>query len=80
VARVYESMSSRAAKHAGTLIVLPVANRAFAHCRSNHEDWLPRALWHESSFKPTAGVFHWHNLPQEAPQAFAQAMVDVDGY
>ena len=47
VARVYESMSSRAAKHAGTLIVLPVANRAFAHCRSNHEDWLPRALWHE---------------------------------
>ena len=52
MARVYESMSSRAAKHAGTLIVLPVANRAFAHCRSNHEDWLPRALWHESSFKP----------------------------
>jgi hypothetical protein len=28
----------------------------------------------------SAGVFHWHNLPQEAPQAFAQAMVDVDGY
>ena len=51
MARVYESMSSRAAKHAGTLIVLPVANRAFAHCRSNHEDWLPRALWHESSFQ-----------------------------
>jgi pimeloyl-ACP methyl ester carboxylesterase len=21
-----------------------------------------------------------HNLPQEAPQAFAQAIVDVDGY
>jgi pimeloyl-ACP methyl ester carboxylesterase len=21
-----------------------------------------------------------HNLPQEAPQAFAQAVVDVDGY
>ena len=42
VERVYESMSSRAGKHAGTLIVLPVANRAFAHCRSNHEDRLPR--------------------------------------
>ena len=52
MARVYESMSSRAAKHAGTLIVLPVANRAFAHCRSNHEDRLPRALWHQPSFKP----------------------------
>ena len=52
MARVYESMSSRAAKHAGTLIVLPVANRAFAHCRSNYDDWLPRALWHESSFRP----------------------------
>jgi hypothetical protein len=32
--RVYESMSSRAAKHAGALIVLTVANRAFAHCRA----------------------------------------------
>ncbi len=21
-----------------------------------------------------------HNLPQEAPQAFAQAVIDVDGY
>jgi hypothetical protein len=52
VARVYQRMSSRAGKHAGTLVVLPVANRAFAHCRSSHENWLPRALWHESSFKP----------------------------
>jgi len=26
----------------------------------------------------TGGV--GHNLPQEAPQAFAQAIVDVDGY
>jgi pimeloyl-ACP methyl ester carboxylesterase len=26
----------------------------------------------------TGGV--GHNLPQEAPQAFAQAVVDVDGY
>lgn len=55
MARVYESMSSRAAKHAGTLTVLPVANRAFAHCRSNYEDRLPRALWHESSlYEPFA--------------------------
>ena len=38
-----KACSSRAAKHAGTLIVLPVANRAFAHCRSNYEDWLPRS-------------------------------------
>jgi hypothetical protein len=30
-------MSSRAAKHAGTPVVLPVANRAFAHCRGTTE-------------------------------------------
>jgi hypothetical protein len=22
----------------------------------------------------------WHNLPQEAPQAFTEAVVEVDGY
>ena len=56
MARVYESMSSRAAKHAGTLIVLPVANRAFAHCRRNDENWLPRALWHKFSFKACLSI------------------------
>ena len=33
MARVYESLSSRAAKHAGTFIVHPVANRALPEQR-----------------------------------------------
>jgi len=32
VARVYQRMSSRAAKHAGTPVILPTSHRAFAHC------------------------------------------------
>jgi hypothetical protein len=27
-----------------------------------------------------SGPYAGHNLPQETPQAFAQAVVDVDGY
>jgi|GEM_PF-3345193 hypothetical protein len=30
--------------------------------------------------EPARGNGVWHDLPQEAPQAFTEAVVEVDGY
>jgi len=47
-------------------------------------DTRPPDLWIPSCNRPRRGSLVTggigHNLPQEAPQAFAQAVVDVDGF